>query len=161
MNGSSSSGTVVVQATKRQAVKVANCPESCMMWVPGRPGALLVLRAMTTFKFVWNGIKVNAGKLQKARYMGNYTPASGLTAGTITIYARDYRFSREVWETFDVVNDSDIMTDYFEKDVIRVKPDHPLYAQVLKACKACDEHYVKMQARREARYAQRRQAAIA
>lgn len=118
---------------------------------------------MTTFKFVWNGIKVNAGKLQKARFnMGNYLPTSGFPEGTITIYAQNYTgFSREVWEVFEVENDSDLMTDYFEKDRIRVKPSHPLYAQVLKACKACDDHYDKMRARREARYAQRRQAATA
>lgn len=118
---------------------------------------------MATFKFFWNGIKVNNGKLQKGHYIkGSYTPESGLPNDTITIYADGYSgFSCEVWEAFDVQNDSDSMTDYFEKDRIRVKPDHPLYAQVLKACEASDEHYQKMQARREERWAQRRQMATA
>lgn len=115
---------------------------------------------MTTFKFLWNGIKVNNGTLQKATYnKGCYTPASGLPDGTITLYAKHYTgFTREVWEAFDVQNDSDSMTDYFETDRIRVKPDHPLYTEVLAACQASDDHYRKMQAKREERYAQRRLA---
>ncbi len=113
-----------------------------------------------TFKFLWNGIKVNSGKLQKASYsIGNLLNAP---EGTITIYASTYHgFSREVWEAFDVRNDSDSMTDYFEKDRVRVRPDHPLYAQVLKAAQAWDAHHSKMQAKREERWAQRRQLAAA
>ncbi len=33
------------------------------------------------------------------------------------------------------------MTDYFERDTIRVVPSHPLYAQVASALKARNEHY--------------------
>jgi nitrogen regulatory protein PII-like uncharacterized protein len=117
---------------------------------------------MTTaaFKFLWNGIKVNNGQLQKGHYtIGNLINAP---AGTITIYASTYKgFSREVWEAFDVHNDSDSMTDYFETDRIRVKPDHPLYAEVLKAAQANEAHYAKVQAKREERWAQRRQLAAA
>lgn len=119
---------------------------------------------MATFKFLWNGIKVNGGKLQKASFSlpRCYTAESGLPVGTITIYAKNYSgFSAEVWEAFDVRNDSDGMTDYFETDRIRVKPDHPLYSQALAAVKASDEHHAKMQAKREERWAQRRQLAAA
>jgi hypothetical protein len=93
-----------------------------------------------TLKFFWNGIKANGGKLQKCFYSNSallHHPA-----GTITIYARDYsRFSSEVRSQFIVENDSDIMTDYFEEDRIRVLPDHPLYAQVKAACDARTERY--------------------
>jgi len=109
---------------------------------------------MITFKFLWNGIKVNNGSLQKAFYSqpGSYAPWSGLPDGTITIYAKTYSgFSAEVWEAFDVANDSDTMTDYFEKDRIRVKPDHPLYQEVAKALDAQSQHSDKMQAKRVAR----------
>lgn len=135
-----------------------------MILLLGRPGsAPFLVKAMTTFKFLWNGLKVNNGKLQKAHYYkGGYAPEAGFPDGTITIYARTYTgFTREVWETFDVKNDTDTMTDYFEKDCIRVKPDHPLYQAVLAGCEACERHYQKMQARREERYAQRRQTAMA
>lgn len=119
---------------------------------------------MATLKFLWNGIKVNGGKLQKASFSmpGSYAPWSGLPEGTITIYAKgSRRFSAEIGEAFEVQNDTDYMTDYFESDRIRVKPDHPLYVQVLAAVKASDEHHAKMQAKREERLAQRRQLAAA
>lgn len=117
---------------------------------------------MTNFKFFWNGIKVNGGKLQKASFSmpRSYAAWSGLPDGTITIYAKTYSgFCAEVWEAFDVSNDSDSMTDYFAKDTIRVKPDHPLYQQVLAAVKASEDHYAKQRAKRDERYAQRRQLA--
>ena len=109
---------------------------------------------MTTFKFLWNGIKANNGSLQKASYSqpGSYATWSGLPNGTITIYAKTYSgFSAEVWEAFDVANDSDTMTDYFEKDRIRVKPNHPLYQEVAKALDAQSQHWDKTQAKRAAR----------
>ncbi len=79
-------------------------------------------------KFFWNGIKGADGKLQRAFYsVGQLVNAP---EGTITIYAKDGRFNAEVRQHFEVLNDSDSMTDYFEDDRIRVSPDHPLYAQV-------------------------------
>jgi len=119
---------------------------------------------MTSFKFLWNGIKVNGGKLQKASFSmpGSYAAWSGLPDGTVTIYAKNYRrFSAEICKAFDVQNDSDGMTDYFETDRIRVKPDHPLYAQVVAAVKASDEHHAKLQAKRDERRVQRRQLVAA
>lgn len=101
-----------------------------------------------TIKFLWNGIKVNGGKLQPACY--SIGPLTNYPEGTITIYARNYRrFSVEVGEVLEVHNDSDCMTDYFENDRIRVTADHPLYPAVLAASQACDAHYAKMRARRD------------
>lgn len=97
--------------------------------------------ATPTLKFYYNGIKVNGGKLQKAFFTRG--------ADTITIYARDYvRFSAEIRGIFAVENDSDSMTDYFEKDRIRVKKDHPLYTQVLQAYEAGEARQRKMAERR-------------
>lgn len=102
--------------------------------------------------FFWNGIKDAKGeKLQKAHYsMGGYTNVPAEMADeTITIYARDYAsFSALVGACFDVRNDSDSMTDYFEKDRIQVLPVHPLYPQVRAAFDA-------QQAHRERRIAKR------
>jgi hypothetical protein len=87
------------------------------------------------FKFFWNGIKGSDKVLQKASYSeGGYT---NYPEGTITIYAKSYRrFSAEVAEMFAIHNDSDGQTDYFETDMIRVVPFHPLYAAVKAACDA-------------------------
>jgi hypothetical protein len=78
-------------------------------------------------KFQVHGIKTARG-LEKARYMLS-TLTNGRTC--ITVCADGYTgFSGEVREAFAVKNDSDIMTDYFEKDSFRVFPDHPLFHEV-------------------------------
>ncbi len=130
------------------------------MCIGGTPSTTRHPAMTATFKFFWNGIKVNNGPLQKASFsIGN---TLNHPQGTITIYAKNYRrFSAEAWEAFDVQNDSDSMTDYFESDRIRVRPDHPFYAQALKAVHASDAHHSKMRAKREERWAQRRQLAAA
>ncbi len=38
-------------------------------------------------------------------------------------------FPMEVRKALKIENNSDIMTDYFEADAIRLLPGHPLYAQ--------------------------------
>ena len=98
-------------------------------------------------KFYYNGIKATdtGTQLQKAWYSNG--PLNDFPAGTLTIYARDYTgFSVEVAEAFEIQNDSDHQTDYFDKDRIRVKPDHPKYAEVLAA-------YNDQQVKREAQTA--------
>ena len=111
---------------------------------------------MTTLKFFYNGIKVNGGILQKAFYcQGAYTPESCIPSGTITIYGKDYRrFSAEIRELLEVRNDTDSMSDYFETDRIYVKPDHPLYAQVLTAFNLQEDKAAKRRAKRMERYSQ-------
>ena len=80
-------------------------------------------------KFFWNGIKGSDGKLWRCYYSDGallHHPA-----GTITIYAKDYgRAPADIDAAFAIENDTEIQTDYFEKDRIRVLPTHPLYGQV-------------------------------
>lgn len=108
---------------------------------------------MAHLKFFWNGIKGSDGKLQKCFYSDGallHHPA-----GTITIYSREYsHFTKDIQEHFTVENDSDLMTDYFEKDRIRVLPTHPLYAQVADAMLAMKKHREK----RHEKYLQRNAA---
>ena len=100
----------------------------------------------TMLKFYWNGIKSTDGKLQRAYISGSQLV--NYPAGTITIYARDYHsFSAEVRAHFTVENNSDMMTDYFETDTIRVTSDHPLYAEARKALDARNLHYAKRAAK--------------
>lgn len=104
-------------------------------------------------RFYWNGIRDAKGtQLQRCWYsdMGPHGSVSGkYPAHTITIYARDYDgFSKRVCECFVVENDSDVMTDYFDKDHIRVVPTHPLYPQVKAALEAQTAHREKRAAKR-------------
>ena len=72
---------------------------------------------------------------------------------SITIYSKELRFSKEIKEFFTVKNDSDGMIDYFESDSILVRPDHPLYSEVLKAFE-CQAHKRKIKAeQRNKKYA--------
>ena len=104
-------------------------------------------------KFYYNGMKAddNPG-LQKCWYS-----ASALLrhpAGTFTLYARDYRaFSPEIAMAFKVENDTDIMTDYIQKDLIRVEPSHPLYGQIVAAFEKQQVHNAARQAKYLARAA--------
>lgn len=101
--------------------------------------------------FFWNGIKDARGeKLQPCHYSDGELINS--PAGTLLIYARDYvGFSATVMACFTVVNDSDTMTDYFDKDRIRVVPRHPLHGAVLAALHAQTAHRSAMSAKRAAR----------
>lgn len=100
--------------------------------------------------FYWNGIKDAKGaKLQKAAY--NLTSNTKYPDGTITIYARDYcHFSAKVHGLFNVKNDSDLMTDYFDNDRFYVTPVHPLHGAVKAAMEAWERRWELRKQRRSA-----------
>lgn len=102
-------------------------------------------------KFYYNGIKTSdCPKLQLCSYSADRL--LNHAEGTITIYGKHYRhFSPEVAAAFKVVNGTDIQSDYFENDRIRVEPSHPLYPHVLKAWGASQEHNAKRWAKQLAR----------
>lgn len=102
-----------------------------------------------TVKFMWNGIKAD-GKLYRAHFsLGPYTIASGLPQGTITVYAKTYEDFPQI-EGLTIENDSDLMTDYFAKDRIRILPDNKYYNEALQALKKAEEHNEKRFAKRYA-----------
>jgi hypothetical protein len=74
--------------------------------------------SLPSIRFYYNGIKVNGGELIKCHFSADENGA--------TIYASGYgaELPREL---FDVRNDTDIMTDYFDKDSATLPADHPLY----------------------------------
>jgi len=90
-------------------------------------------------KFLWNGIKPD-GKL----YRASYSPGELINqpAETITIYAKDYERFPAI-EGLTVENDSDLMTDYHAKDLIRVTPDNIHYPAVKAALDAENRHYIR------------------
>jgi Fe2+ or Zn2+ uptake regulation protein len=88
---------------------------------------------------MWNGIKID-GKLYKAHYSEG--ALTNYEEGTLTIYAKEYSRFPKI-EGLTIYNDSDIMTDYFEEDQIRVTPDNVFYNQVQGAISKANKHYNK------------------
>lgn len=74
-----------------------------------------------SIRFYHNGIRVDGGNLIRCSYTIN--------KDNVVIYASDYSGSLPR-EYFAIKNDSDIMTDYYEKDRATVTADHPLYKYV-------------------------------
>lgn len=72
-------------------------------------------------KIYWNGMKIDGGKLVKCWYSAEEK--------SVTIYADGYG-AELPRQFFAVKNDTDIMTDYFDKDSAVVSEDHPLYKYV-------------------------------
>jgi len=98
-------------------------------------------------KFFYNGIKVDGGRLQKACY--SFREAWGKVPTQMTIYAKEYRsFSKELYETFKIQNDTNIMTDYFEQDRIRIQPSHERFAEVTEAYVKQEKRTIKLSEKR-------------
>lgn len=81
-------------------------------------------------QFLKNAIKSDGKKSRVYYSKGSYTKESKLPKGTITIYAKDYG---HLPNALKPQNESDIMTDYFEKDRVRIKPSSKYYQKVNKA----------------------------
>jgi len=87
-----------------------------------------------TVKFMYNGLKVD-GKLYRGFWSrGGYVINGKVCNETITLYMSDYERIPEETE-FDIRNNSDIITDYIEKDRILFMPDHQNYKDALEALK--------------------------
>lgn len=93
-------------------------------------------------KFIWNGIKID-GQLYKGNYYsGTYIDTSKLPEGTITIHMD--RSNTPRIESLEIENNSDSMTDYFETDTVRIKPDSIYYASAVTAANAYEIHMEKV-----------------
>ena len=95
----------------------------------------------TSIKFFWNGMKVNGNKELIKCSFSMYGED-----GNITIWADSYR-SDIPTDIFDVVNESDGMYDYYEKDHVFLKPDHPLYPYIHAAALSATLHYAESRVR--------------
>ena len=87
-----------------------------------------------TIKFFWNGIKVN-GKLQKFNFC--------LNGDHVSFYGDDYAAEMPEECGVAVINNSDSMTDYFEKDHGSIHPEHPLYKFFENAARLAQIHAFK------------------
>lgn len=103
-------------------------------------------------RIYWNGIKIDGGKLIRCGYsLDNNADNSP----SVSIYARDYEHLPR--DLFEVKNDSDLYTDYFENDRAYLTPEHPLYKYFryaaakakIRELKACIADHEKRLAERE------------
>jgi hypothetical protein len=102
-------------------------------------------------RFLWNGLKVHGSPLFNCSY--SQGELLHYPKGTITVYANHYKsFPDEVLKYFHVENNSDVQSDYFDDDKIRVMENHPLYAAVKGAFDAQEAHRATVNAKREARW---------
>ena len=91
-----------------------------------------------TVKFLFNGVKVD-GVLYRGWYSnGPYNEKSSLPVGTITLYAKDYATDFPAIEGTAIENDTELQSDYFEKDTMRIFPDSPYYADAKAACEKAE-----------------------
>jgi hypothetical protein len=122
-----------LQEAKKQRIanEIANPPE-----IPANHG----------LRFLWNGIKVN-GKLYRAWYsLGNL---HHYPEDTISVSARNYEsFPAEVRACFHIENDTDIQSDYFDSDRLRICSSHPLYALAKAALEQHEAHFAAQMAKR-------------
>jgi hypothetical protein len=73
-----------------------------------------------SLRFFYNGIKQDDGKLQKCRYSYISKPES-----CIMIKSENYDlFSYEIQKEFIVINNTNNITDTYDKDHFSVKPDN-------------------------------------
>jgi hypothetical protein len=86
---------------------------------------------------MYNGIKVNG-----VLYKGHYSKGLISNSETITIYAKDYSVDFPKIEGLNIENNTDTMTDYFDKDKVRVDPINKFYKEV-------NEAYEKQQEKRQ------------
>lgn len=79
-------------------------------------------------KLLKKGIKING-----EYFSCFYSSSKNNLNGKATIYIKGYKdLPVEAYRELTVENNTDTMTDYFEKDRIRIAPDNPLFNQVEK-----------------------------
>lgn len=92
----------------------------------------------TSIKFFWNGMKVNGNKkLIKCNFN-----VYGDGDDSITIWSEGYRNEIPA-DIFDVINESDGMYDYYEKDHVFLESDHPLFPYVRAAALSASLHFAE------------------
>ena len=88
---------------------------------------------MKEIKFLKKGIRIEGQYFPVWYSMGNLGP--NYPQETISIYSKNYgHFPADAFDK--VENDTEIMTDYFEKDRVRLLPGDRCYAAALKAVAA-------------------------
>lgn len=87
-------------------------------------------------KWMWNGIKIN-GKLHRAHY--SKCVLINDSEESITVYARNHGSLPQIG--VDVQNNTDIMTDYFDTDRMRIRKDSQFWDPALAAFEKQESHH--------------------
>jgi len=104
-----------------------------------------------TVKFFFNGVKIDGILFRVSYSIGPYNEVCKLPKGTITLYEKDYKDFPRI-EGMTVVNDSDPVSDYIEKDKILIYPNSPFYSDARRAVEKFKE---RLKARFFKRYGNR------
>jgi hypothetical protein len=114
--------------------------------MPRTPWGLL--RKQIMIKFNKHNVTNGTDKAKITYSLDNRTDGRNC----VTIYAKDY--DRSLGHIFfeEYVNNSDSMTDYFEKGRVVLFEDHPLYVAARSQAEAVQKAWqIKMEAKRELR----------
>ncbi len=119
------------------------------------------MKNVEKIRYMWNGIKVD-GKLYKLWYSFQTQSYQNDDNPHITMFATSYsnRFPTEIHDLFTVRNDTDSMTDYFDKDSITLDRTHPEWERVTAAYIKQQNHRAKMMGRRGDTYSLQVEATI-
>jgi hypothetical protein len=70
-------------------------------------------------------------KLDDKYFPAWYSSAKNNINGNATIYIKGYKpLPQEAYSLLNIQNDTDLRTDYFDKDKIRISPESPYFKQV-------------------------------
>jgi len=109
----------------------------------------------TNIRFFYNGLKVVGSKdLYRAHYSFSKSSYGHNDDLHITIYARDLLkgLPVEINEYVEIKNDTDSMTDYFDKDRVVVRPGNTLWNDTLTACIKASEKDQARHVKRNEKY---------
>jgi len=109
----------------------------------------------TNIRFFYNGLKVVGSKdLYRAHYSFSKSSYGHNDDLHITIYARDLLkgLPVEINEYVEIKNDTDSMTDYFDKDRVVVRPGNTLWNDALAACIKASEKDQARHVKRNEKY---------
>ena len=79
-----------------------------------------------TIKLLKKGIKIDG-----EYFPCHYSSSKNNCNGNATIYMKTYKdLPKEVYQVLQVENNTDMITDYFERDRIRISPTSEYFAKV-------------------------------
>lgn len=90
---------------------------------------------MTAIKFTAKNVVFNGTRIRVTYAAGPWVNTVDPTTIKVRPKCKSF-FPKELRETVQVENGSDVQIDYFEKDCIRVVAGHPLYAAIKTAAEA-------------------------
>jgi hypothetical protein len=97
-------------------------------------------------RFYFNGLKVDGGPLVRGHFsLIKAWSAHGRDVPThLVMYCKAYEpVPEEVRQAFKVENRTDLMTDYFDTDTVRIPPEHPLFREAARALQQDLERAIK------------------